>query len=228
MDGQRYLAYTYSDESSDKGIYLGVQLLDIEDRIRVYNISAEAGGENGVEIDDNNGFTEIDKYKVLSGSKLGAGLGSGGTDVFQFVTAGPLSISPGNDVSVRFALHAARSLDSLKNQADQIFEYFRGMPPAGVEAVEREKLKIYPNPTDGQIYLQAEDIRKVIIRGMDGRTLIDAQPDRIDQRLYLMNSEKLKAGVYLIEVHRSHDQFIQKLMVKWVRWNADNLTFASN
>ncbi len=214
FDGQRYLAYTYSDESSDQGIYLGLQLLDLEDRLRVYSISAEAGGENGVEIDDNNGFTEIDKYHVLSGSKPAAGLSSGGTDVFQFLTAGPLSISPGNDISLRFALHAARSLDSLKDQADMIYEYFNGAPPTGLVNSEQQSISMYPNPSEGQLFIKAERINEVVIRALDGRTVLIAQPSEVNGRLYKMNLGEVKAGVYLVEIYAASAQYFQKLVIK--------------
>ena len=87
-----FLSYTYSTEAEDSGLYLGLQLIE-PDVYRTYFISHVAGGEGGVDLVDADVFITDEKYEVMLGGKLSAGLNSS-TDVFQEVSSGPYSLAP--------------------------------------------------------------------------------------------------------------------------------------
>jgi len=212
FDGQRYLAYTYSDESADQGIYLGLQLLNMEDLVRVYNISAEAGGEGGVDIDDADVFTEDEKFEVLTGSKLSAGVRADGTDVFQVLTAGPMSLAPGDSLQVRFALHAATSLQELKDQADAIYFKYNEKLPSLIEETEAEKVLLYPNPSSEFLLVRAESMSSLELFDMNGRA-IEVELKHLGPNERRLNLSRLEQGIYQVRI-RTKSLSISKAFIK--------------
>ncbi len=78
--------------------------------------------------------------------------------------------------------------------AVNIFDY------VGVKIVQNENIKVYPNPTNGLIYLKnVTDMDDVVIYNMEGRKVFRGKVDgAID-----LNSLNFKYGLYLLKVKNS-------------------------
>ena len=87
------------------------------------------------------GFTDSEKFLTISGglSKVQAGNITTGNDISHVVGSGPYNISPGEEITVAFALHAANSHAALINSAkyaDSLYNYTLKAPRPVVDAVE--------------------------------------------------------------------------------------------
>jgi hypothetical protein len=65
----------------------------------------------------------------------------------------------------------------------------------GVQNVNTETIKIYPNPAQTMVHIDAPGVVRAVISAMDGRILID-QPNAKD-----VDITKLADGVYMITVY---------------------------
>lgn len=80
------------------------------------------------------GFTDAEKWTTLTSgtnTKIQAGTAYSGSDVSHVVSAGPLSIPPGQQVTLAFAIHAANSLTELQTSAryaDTVYNYTLNAP----------------------------------------------------------------------------------------------------
>lgn len=209
FNGQRYLAYTYSDEAADRGIFLASQLIEPSEKFKVYHIAAVPGGEAGVEIDDGDGFTELDKYNVLSGVKNNAGKDAG-TDVFQSLAAGPFRLASGDSLRFRFAVMAANTLDSLFDIADGAYASVKGSLPSSVDVASNDVPRVYPVPAKEHVFVELDAPSTLRLFGIDGREYeVKAKgswPLTLDlsglaSGLYFLeiNSEKYSGNVKLIK-----------------------------
>lgn len=199
FDGQRYLAYTYSDESADQGLFLGSQLLYPSNKVRVYQIAAEVGGEGGIEIDDQDVFTKEEKFELLSGSKQSAGMAAG-TDVYQFIGAGPLSLAPNESTRFVFAIHAAPSLDSLQKQADNIYSFENGRLPTSKHEDLTNEIVVYPNPFTDQLIVSGEDISQFQIFDMQGRLVHQVFKNNNLDVVQKLDLSFMEVGTYILEL----------------------------
>ena len=105
---------------------------------------------NNLDINDDNGFTDVEKWQAISGGL--SALTAGPADVSHVLANGPLSIAAGQSVTLDYALLAANSLTELRNTADaaqalwnQLITNVEDQPAPGIP--ERFSLhQNYPNP----------------------------------------------------------------------------------
>ncbi|WP_245842421.1 S8 family serine peptidase [Pontibacter ummariensis] len=113
-DQQRQLGYVYNKNSNLP--YVGIKLLTADKPLyhAIDNIGEDA---STVTVDD--GFSDVEKYKILSGglSRKEAG-GLTGNNVSHVVGASYLQLAPGETKTVAFALLAGDNLKHLQQHAD--------------------------------------------------------------------------------------------------------------
>ena len=199
FDGQRFLSYTYSTEAEDSGLYVGLQLIE-PDVYRTYFISHEAGGEGGVDLVDADVFISDEKYEVMVGGKLSAGLNSS-TDVFQEVSSGPYSLASGDSLNFVFAMIVGKSLQELQERADSTYASVKGQLPASLEdAVESSKAKIWPNPFSDwlNVELTAQGSFELRLFDLLGKKVFEFRTKNSES--HQVDVPSLENGLYIVEL----------------------------
>jgi serine protease len=154
------------------GIYSGIKLLSPGN---AFYYAFDNNGINGsVNIYD--GFTGAEKYLALRSNRLQAGMSGMGNDVSHMLSTGPFSISPGDSVTVAFALLAGDYPDDFADVAsiaqskyDQMLLVPEHAKSTGLSA------EAMPNPLGGNhaLKISATQDQEVRIRyaDMNGKVL---------------------------------------------------------
>ncbi len=199
FDGQRFLSYTYSKEPEDSGLYLGLQLIE-PDIYKTYFISHEEGGEGGVDLVDDDVFISDEKYEVMQGGKLSAGLTSS-TDVFQEVSSGPYTLAFGDSLKFVFCMLVGKSLEELQERADSSYASVRGELPANRNQIRiSEGAELWPNPFSNELHLRLSEEGPLVFSVFDllGKELYSYKSAQADKMSFDLNF--LEQGVYIIEL----------------------------
>ena len=152
-DGQRYIAYTYSETANIP--VAGIQLLSEFDDWRCYSIDHIIGGEGGVDLTDSDVFSKEEKFKALSSFRENAGEVGEGADVLQLISTGPHTIEVGDSLKVSFAIHAADNRTQLLENADSAFYQENGELPMSALEISNQEISIFPNPSSGQVIIKS-------------------------------------------------------------------------
>jgi len=71
-----------------------------------------------------------------------------------------------------------------------------------------ESIKVYPNPTNGMLYISSEiEIKEIILSNLDGKVIGKHKSNSID-------ITELMAGIYLIRIRYSNDTEVSKQIIK--------------
>ena len=154
-DGQRYMAYTYSETANVP--VTGIQLLSEYADWRCYSIDHIIGGEGGVDLTDNDVFSKEEKFKALSNFRENAGENGEGGDVLQLLSTGPHTIEIGDSLKVSFAIHAADNLTQLLENADSAFYKENGELPMSVVEISNQEITLFPNPSSGKVTIKSKE-----------------------------------------------------------------------
>jgi serine protease len=154
-DGQRHIAYTYSETANVS--VAGIQLLSEYDDWRCYSIDHIIGGEGGVDLTDNDVFSKEEKFKALSNFRENAGENGEGGDVLQLLSTGPHTIEIGDSLKVSFAIHAADNLTQLLENADSAFYQENGALPMSVVEISNQEITLFPNPSSGKVTIKSKE-----------------------------------------------------------------------
>ena len=101
---QNNFGYVYDDEDNPKNPVIGLALLNHEN----YGFFAmDIDGTND-SVSSYNGFTDLEKWKTLSGGVVYKS--SGPSDISAVTSAGPFSILPNNKINIAFAIAGGDSL----------------------------------------------------------------------------------------------------------------------
>lgn len=197
-DGQRYTAYTYSEENGAP--YAGIQLLSEYDDWRCYSIDHIIGGAGGIDITDNDVFSKQEKFKALSNYRENAGKDGAGADVLQMLSTGPHTINEGDSLKVSFAIHGANSLVELLENADSAFFRENGKLPMSIGSEVAPTVTLYPNPSNGKVTLMgnALNLNKISIHSILGNSVPFSQAEVSGG--VLLELGNIEPGLYLISV----------------------------
>jgi serine protease len=206
FDGQRFLTYTYSEEAEDTGIYLGLQLIEPE-IYKTYLISHESGGEGGVDLVDTDVFISDEKFTVLQGGKLNAGLDDG-TDVFSEVSSGPYSLAAGDSMRFVYALLVGESLEDLQERADSTYFHYHKRLPASSPNRDRDgDPMLFPNPFSDHLNFNFASSGKYSITIFDvlGKVILaqEGHSSNSEQHLIRLELPAMEAGLYTVELKTS-------------------------
>jgi len=75
----------------------------------------------------------------------------------------------------------------------------------------QEHISIYPNPSAGQFIVEGEDIRKIEIKDITGRTVYSSMTNQTRQSVDLSAQ---KSGIYFVKVNTIRGTTINKLIIK--------------
>ncbi|MCB0819046.1 MAG: S8 family peptidase [Bacteroidetes bacterium] len=193
----------YVFEVGADSLFAGIQILGSAPAIAhsIENIGSTSGPVNA-----SDGLTEDEKRQTLSISHPEGGLSGEGTDIISVTSAGPFSISSGNQIRAGFAIHLAHSETELLQQAAIARTYyFDVVTPLGISD-SNQKLNtpvIYPNPTSGKITVNThgELIEEIRIYDLSGHALWNHRPQAGNELIQLPS--EIKNGSYILKI-KSH------------------------
>lgn len=147
-DAERKMGISYS---TDSNLYFGIKLLS-DQNVNHYAIDNFGGGMGGVNL--SSGFSDAEKFTVLSNSRDSAGTSSiTGNDILDAVSAGPVNLLPDSSISFDFVLLAAESLSGLITSAEKAQQSYDNLALKVDEFKLDDNLGIIisPNPSNNEI-----------------------------------------------------------------------------
>ena len=110
-----------------------------------------------------------------------------------------------------YAWEAANDGGQLVYVCDYIFEYgdFEGVPQH--EAPIADMMVVYPNPTQGEITLSLEGLRRYEIIDMNGKTVLQGQSNG---KRHTIDVSTLASGLYLVKAYNGQSWNISKVQVQ--------------
>lgn len=187
VDNSRRMGYAWSTDVA--GLYGAMKLLSHTGGFSHYAIDNVTGG-GGADLSD--GFSDSEKYQVLSTTRPDAGnTVSTGNDVIDVVSSGPFTLAPGDSVSVAFALIGGESLSMIQQSADaaqlKYDSVFVGLEPISL-ASGNSLEQNFPNPASGNT--------RVEFSLKDGGYTELSIYDISGKKIKVLLSEKLNSGKY--------------------------------
>lgn len=203
------LGYAYN--TNQGGLYAGISILG-DANPHYYAIDNDATAADTFGVYD--GFTNQEKFTALSSGiyRKNAGV-STPKDVSMVVGAGPYSIAPGDTIQVGFAIVAGENLEQIQQAAQQAQNMWTTITSTlPQEAGSLSKMRIFPNPAAGELYLSGSMTPdRLIISDAYGKT-IPVMAERIDDQLIRLDITHLPPGIYHLGIKGSKDfrRFIRK------------------
>ena len=110
-----------------------------------------------------------------------------------------------------YAWEAANDGGQLVYVCDYIFEYgdFEGVPQH--EAPIADMMVVYPNPTQGEMTLSLEGLRRYEIIDMNGKTILQGQANG---KRHTIDVSTLASGIYLVKAYNGQSWNISKVQVQ--------------
>ena len=206
------LAYTFATDSSS--IVTGIKLLTNQ-QVNRYALDNSAGGGGGIDI--TNGFSNEEKYLVLSNDRYQAGVG--GNDVVDVISAGSNNILANDTLIVAYAILAGDNLLALnsasivsQNKYDSLFT------SKSIIKQSISEINISPNPAKNYINLNITNDEKAIvkikIKDSTGRDIMSISETKSDIEFSkTINTSKLSSGIYFISVNIADYEKVEKIVI---------------
>lgn len=199
--------YTYFTGAMGK--YAGIRLLTGNALPHFYALDNINAGNGGVDI--TNGFTTKEKYQCLSQQRLSAGTGGSGNDVSNTMSAGPITLMPGQSITIAFALLAGDSLQDLMNSSNQAQTIYDGVPTAVKPVGHSAGISIYPNPAHDLIYIDTGSDERFDLKllGLDGKLL---KASSLSSPHTTFDISDLPEGLYIVKLQSNLQTATQKIV----------------
>ena len=112
---------------------------------------------------------------------------------------------------LRYAWETANDGGQLIYVCDYIFEYgaFEGIPQH--EMPVTDMMVVYPNPTQGELTLSLEGLRRYEIIDMNGKTVMQGQSNG---KRHTIDVSTLASGLYLVKAYNGQSWNISKVQVQ--------------
>ena len=205
------LSLSYCYQKTNPSVYVGVQLLTQTSAKHFYAIDNVQGGDGTIDI--SNGYSDEEKQYTMSHNRYESL--SEGCDVAQVVSYGPLTVGAYDTVSITMAYLWANSLQDLKIIAGKNKIRYDSLycdVVNKIEAVEKNTLRIYPNPVSDILTIEKQDGEKVLLSlfSMCGKK----QFSKVVTLPYRMQMQQYPAGIYLLQISNGNMLDIKRI-VKW-------------
>ena len=112
---------------------------------------------------------------------------------------------------LRYAWETANDGGQLIYVCDYVFEYgaFEGIPQH--EMPVTDMMVVYPNPTQGELTLSLEGLRRYEIIDMNGKTVMQGQTN---EKRHTIDVSTMASGIYLVKAYNGQSWCISKVQVK--------------
>jgi hypothetical protein len=208
-------ALLYSWYTGNQSMYAGMQLLTNQSENH-YALDNIPGGDGLVDL--TNGFTDSEKFYVISNSRDQAGTNEEGNDIIGVISAGPIDIMPNDTARIAFALHASSSLYSLQLSAQQAKHLYQDiLYPSTIDQTQFSELNIFPNPNSGGFEIKLPnnllgETAMVTISDVLGKSHIKNTIQIHQSNMYFETN--LKDGLYIITVETEQKKYLSKLIIQ--------------
>ncbi len=208
-DASTKMGYTY--RTTGTPLFAGIKLLTYSVSPVFYGIDNINGGGGGVNLYD--GYDKSEKYITLSTQRLNAGQGTTGNDVIEVMSAGPLTINPGQSVKVAFALIAGDSLQDLINSANQAQVMYDNLPLVVKNFKDNNSYLIYPNPANDWLFISTQDnLNKYIeVTDINGKIVYR---NAFKENVFALFIQNWSKGIYFIKIASDKNTFTQKFIIE--------------
>lgn len=208
------MGYVWCTDSS--GLYAGTKLLTAGN-FNHYAIDNISGGNGGVDLVAG-GYDDSEKYTTLSTSRATAGVGTG-NDVIDVVSTGPFTITPGDSVTVAFALIAGSELSDIINSAALAQLQYDQVTGIKNNEMPSSNLYLYPNPATDEItvsfMLDKTSEVTMEIYDLSGRVIYtgNSETEQAGMVSSRINTSKITSGYYLLKVTAGNRSISEKLII---------------
>lgn len=209
-DSSRHFGYVYSLSTN---VYGGVKLFSqYPENYYAFN---NDGSEGSLNIYD--GFTGYDKFIALSNSRSNAGAAHEGSDVSQMISAGPITLAPGDTAIVAFALLAGDYRTDIQSVADSAFKkYYPDSVMSVHDLHSYNDVRLFPNPTRSTVWVAVPDLNNTpcLVTILDLLGHVQMQKSFLyPEQILKLDINSLSNGVYMLNVRTTdaayHAKFIK-------------------
>lgn len=153
-DALRKMGVSYS---TDSNLYCGIKALNQTAITKHYAIDNVSNSADGLNLFD--GFSDAEKYGVLSNQKDSAGITAmSGNDIIDVISTGQSTLKKDSTLRAAFAIIISDELSILEREADSVQLLF-DQQLSNIEEVSRiseNQYKLFPNPTSGNLTVEFE------------------------------------------------------------------------
>jgi serine protease len=205
----------YCRSNSDQNLFAGIKLLSNQTQ-NVYALSQTTGGDGVVDITD--GFSDIERFHLISNSNSGTGSVENGTDAVITCSAGPFSIVAGDTAKLSFAFIAAGSQFVLLQSANEALELFDDrFGESSVFTDIENDIIFYPNPVGDVLVIDRNkeflnsEIR-LTIKDIKGNIEIINRLPAGEIKSYI-SLDGVSKGMYFITLETPNSTITGKLLI---------------
>lgn len=157
------------------------------------------------------GFTDMEKFTMMTSNRLQAGSDIDGNDVTALVSSGPHNILTGDTLEVSFAIIAGNTiLDIIEGAANAVIRY--NDPLLSINENGFTNFRIYPNPSENFVHLEhncKEESLTLSIYNSNGVLLKQYYKPNSNEEIDI---SALPQGFYLFVLRTSTQQNTQRLI----------------
>jgi 2',3'-cyclic-nucleotide 2'-phosphodiesterase (5'-nucleotidase family) len=118
----------------------------------------------------------------------------------------------GDSITISWTVSARSGISSKLASSPQQLRFIRVGLTSSVPSIELSKVRMYPNPSEGEVTLEASDvILLIVVRDLLGAEVLRMQPNEATVKLQLQH---LPAGMYLIQGETRQGSFNERLLRK--------------
>jgi len=202
-DQQRRMGISFA---TDTNIFIGLQALNDELNYFHYAIDNTQNGRGGVNITD--GFSEAEKFQVLSNNRMQAGMSSAeGNDILDVVSMGPFSLEPDSIKFISFAVSVSENMNELLQESDSLKDVFQSLVLSIEELpkISGNEMRVFPNPANQEVNVELKLLNpeKINFKIMDLKGGLIYENDQFygeGEHNITLSTSSWKTGLYLLEV----------------------------
>ena len=192
----------------DSSKYVAIKLLNPE---LGFHYAADIDGFNG-SITITDGFTSMEKYTMMSSSRLTSGTNISGNDITAMVSNGPYTIAAGDTISISFALIAGFTYLDIAEGATNAQIRFND-PDLGINESVTSDFILYPNPAKDKVYFNLKNIHNsncLSIININGKVV---HSENNIQDGTCIDISKFPTGLYIFIIKDNEKSSSQRLLI---------------
>ncbi len=223
-DASRKMGISYHIDSN---LFCGIRLLTDDLNAIHYGIENTASGDGNINTSD--GFSDAEKYFVISNNKASAGFNSGsGLDVIDALSTETFSLAPDSSKTISFLISVDTSLAELTVKSDSVQNTFNQL---ALDIIELPKptnrsngLSLFPNPIANQtlnalLTLENSSKLKIEVYNLKGQLIYESEKRTYSKGRHLISVpiNALKTGVYFFQIIGDNLKFEDKFVVSSIK-----------
>jgi 2',3'-cyclic-nucleotide 2'-phosphodiesterase (5'-nucleotidase family) len=118
----------------------------------------------------------------------------------------------GDSITITWTVNARSGVSNKLASSPQQLKLIRVGLTSSFQSIELSKVRMYPNPSDGEVTLEASDVVLwMVVRDLLGAEVLRMQPNEATVKLQLQH---LPAGMYLIQGETRQGSFNERVLLK--------------